>query len=83
MLRARDQEFLAFGGQMHAAGRAAEQGGAEKFLKLAQLRAQCRLRQADALGGAAKLPLFGDGDEAANSRQAQSGTHCKTPESFF
>lgn len=57
-------------GQLHAARIARQQGEPEGVLQLAQAVAERRLRQVDALGGAAETAVFGDQHEGLQLAKA-------------
>ena len=65
------QEDLAGLGEPGALRGAVEQAGAELLLEAADLPAQRRLRDAQLGGGAAEVPVLGDGGEVAHQPQVQ------------
>ncbi len=64
-----DQQRMAGVGQRHGAPRALEQPHAQLGLQRADLLAQWRLRDVQALGRAREVQLLGDGDEIAQVAQ--------------
>lgn len=67
------EEAFAGGEEGHAARGAEEETHAELVFEAFDLAREGRLRDAEALGGAADVPLFGDGDEVAELREAHAG----------
>lgn len=66
------EERLAGGQEPHAAGRALEERRAELVLERADVAADRRLRDAEALRGAAHVPFFRDGHEVLDLREAHA-----------
>jgi hypothetical protein len=68
------QESLADGGRVHTARGAVEQGGADLPLERGDLLGQWGLRDADGLGGAAEVPVLGQGEGVAQMPQLHPPT---------
>ena len=64
------EETLARREKRHPAGRPGEEGGPELVLQRADLSAERRLRDAEALRGTTDVPFLRNGNEVADLREA-------------
>lgn len=69
-----EEEALAGGEEADAAGGPLEEAGAELVFEAADLPAEGRLRDVEALGGAGDVLFFRDGDEVAELGEAHGRT---------